>query len=350
MSWSSVVMEEELQELRTLVAKLKADNERLRAEHSPGTSSASAGPSAAPTPPTAPVTDRLVFIPRNRKCPMFRGWIGISLGEWIEEAQACMRVRNLAAPDQAFFLYDHLEGEARDEIKYRSSQERGDPAKIISILQELYGCNESHVTLQEAFFSRKQLEGETLQEFSLALMSLMEKVKLQAPRGMPNADVLMRDQFIEYVLDGALRRTLKQYVRLKPAATLLDVRSEAMRWELEGLPASMRGRSNSVPSALGFQCAALGGLSTLPSPAHTELNELKQLLKKQQEQLDRLTQSITSFHTVPECSRLPRRGPIICRRCQQPGHIARECDGPRVPFRPQSSMSAPRQGSQLPEN
>jgi len=259
-------MEEELLELKTLVAQLKAENEKLRAEHSPSTSSSSTVPSLASAPPAAQLTDRLVFVPRDRKCPMFRGRMGISVSEWVEEVQACMRARNLSAADQAFFLYDHLEGEARDEIKYRSSQDRGDPSKIISILKELYGCNESHVALQEAFFSRKQLEGETLQEFSLALMSLMERIKAQAPREMPNAEVLLRDQFIEYVLDGALRRALKQYVRLKPAATLLDVRGEAMRWELEGLPASLRGRSNSLPPGPSFQFAVHGGLPAIASP------------------------------------------------------------------------------------
>ncbi|XP_023201868.1 uncharacterized protein LOC111610943 [Xiphophorus maculatus] len=344
-----MLMEEELLELKTLIAQLKADNEKLRAERSPSTSSSSAGPSSASALPTAQVTDRLVLVPRDRKCPMFRGRMGISVSEWVEEVQACIRARNLSAADQAFFLYDHLEGEARDEIKYRSSQERGDPAKIISILEELYGCNESHVALQEAFFSRKQLEGETLQEFSLALMSLMEKVKAQAPRDMPNTEVLLRDQFIEYVLDGALSRALKQYVRLKPAATLLDVRGEAMRWELEGLPASMRGRSNSLPLASSFQFAVRGGAPSIVGPTQREVNELKELLKQQQEQLNQLTQSISLLQTAQGRSRSPRRGPIICRRCQQPGHIARECGGPRVAFR-QQSLSGSRQGSQLPEN
>lgn len=96
-----------------------------------------------------------MFVPRDRKCPIFRGRSGIAQGEWIEEVQACIRARHLSLADQAFFLFDHLEGEAREEIKYRSSVERGDPARIIAILQELYGCSESYVALQEAFFSRK---------------------------------------------------------------------------------------------------------------------------------------------------------------------------------------------------
>lgn len=82
--------------------------------------------------------------------------------EWIEEVQACIRARHLSTIDQAFFLFDHLEGEAH-EIKYRSATDRSDPVKIITILRELY-C------IVEAFFSRRQHDGETLQEFSLALL------------------------------------------------------------------------------------------------------------------------------------------------------------------------------------
>lgn len=162
-----------------------------------------------------------------------------------------MRAQHLSGADQAFFLFNHLEGEAREEIKYRSSAERGDPDRVLAILQELYGCSESYVALQEAFFSRRQQEGETLQEFSLALMGLMEKVKRCAPTHMPNAAALLRGQFAEHVLDGSLRRELKQLVRRQPDSTLLDVRAEAIRWEREGLSGGAGSRSHSVPSLFG---------------------------------------------------------------------------------------------------
>lgn len=82
--------------------------------------------------------------------------------------------------------------------------------------------------------SRKQQDGESLQEFSHALFSLMEKVVENAPVGMPNSAILLRDQFIEHVNDAALRRELKQVVRFHPEYTLLVVRGEAIRWEREG--------------------------------------------------------------------------------------------------------------------
>lgn len=334
-------MEEEIQELRDLIAQLKADNERLRQEPAgpsalPSTSSA---PFMAPSTSSVPAAERLIFIPRDRKCPVFRGRRGIGLSEWIEEVQACMRARHLSRVDQAFFLFDHLEGEARDEIKYRSSAEREDPDNILAILQELYGCSDSYVALQEAFFSRRQEEGETLLEFSLALRGLMEKVKQRAPAAMPNAEALLRDQFVEHVLDNSLRRELKQLVRRQPNSTFLDVRAEAIQWECEGLPGGIRGRSYSVPSVVGVQYGVRGGPHvSFPSSSVSEMSEMKEMLQRQQEQLNQLTESIARLQN-PQFSRPPRTGPLICRRCNQPGHIARNCDGVRVPQVPSRSPS-----------
>lgn len=52
---------------------------------------------------------------------------------------------------------------------------------------------------------------------------------------MPNSEALVRDQFVEHVADSSLRRELKQLVRRLPSS-LLGVRSEALRWEREGMP------------------------------------------------------------------------------------------------------------------
>lgn len=121
----------------------------------------------------------------------------------------------MSRAEQAFFLYNHLEGEARDEIKYCSSTDKIDTDRLISALRELYGCAESYVALQEAFCSLRQQEGETLLEFSLGLMSLLEKVKCHALHAIPNVDIIVRDEFVEYVSDmcpSALHQELKQLI------------------------------------------------------------------------------------------------------------------------------------------
>lgn len=345
-------MEEELRELRDLVAALRADNARLQQEQV----AAVPGPSAAPSIPdpqlpsvfATPVTERLVLVPRDRKCPVFRGRSGIGLEEWVEETQACIRARHLSTVDQAFFLFDHLEGEAREEIKYRAATDRSDPAKIISILRDLYGPSDSYVSLQEAFFSRRQHAGETLQEFSLALLSLMSAIKQSAPSEMPNADVLLRDQFIENVIDGSLRRELKQLVRRQPNISLLETRAEAIRWEREGMPGGVRGRSHSVPSALSWQCGVQTAPSIVNAPPPSELQEVKQMLKLQQEQLNRLSETLVQLQANQQRGdHYPR--PVICRRCQRPGHIANDCRARFPPRAPPSSSSRPASHQEPPQ-
>ncbi|CAL9691892.1 unnamed protein product [Knipowitschia caucasica] len=340
-------MEEEMQQLREQLAQLEADNEHLRQEraapqagpagafHAPNVSSDQARSLGSRT----PSTERVFVMARDRKCPLFNGRSGLSLSEWLEEAQACMRARHLSTVEQAFFLFDHLEGEAKVEIKFRPAEERENPKRVTEILQELYGCVQPYVNLQQAFFSRRQEEGETLQEFSLALMALMDQVKQRAPDRVPNSNVLLRDQFTEHVFDSTLRRDLKRFIRDNPTATLLQVRAEALRWEREGLPAPFRERSFSLPSVRGLQFEVRG--STRPTQAsptpNPGLNEVMELLKRQQDQLNQLTQTVASLKAPRQNT--PPRAAIICRRCEQPGHYAGECDGVRV-YRPSRAPSA----------
>ena len=96
-----------------------------------------AGPSDsvshAPSARAATVTERLVVVPRDCKYPVFNGKTGIGIAEWMEEIRACMWVRHLSVADHSLFIFDHLEGEAREEIRFRPIVERGDPAKVLAI-------------------------------------------------------------------------------------------------------------------------------------------------------------------------------------------------------------------------
>lgn len=117
----------------------------------------------------------------------------------------------------------------------------------------------------------------------------MASVKQRAPSVIPNSEVLLRDQFVECIIDGALRRELKQFVRRQPTTILLEVRGEAI-----SLPGGVRGRSHSVPSVLGLQYEVKGSPQVLAhTPQVSELNEMREMLKLQQEQLNQLTQSIS---------------------------------------------------------
>ncbi|KAL2086104.1 hypothetical protein ACEWY4_017163 [Coilia grayii] len=244
----------------------------------------------------------------------------------------------MSRAEQALFLYDLLDGEAKNEIRFRPSADRVDPDKILTILTETYGCAKSLVSLQQQFFQRKQKEGESIREFSHALLSLMEAVKRRDSTSILNSDALVRDQFIEHVRDGLLRRELKRSVRLNPEVTFLNIRSEAIRWTEDGERAGApRPRAYSCDSQAQVVSERHVDSQAVAAKANDDLSDIKECLRKQQAQLDRMWQHINSIsHPPPMQARgpsgPPRRpyrfqpdGRPICLRCNEPGHIARFC-------------------------
>lgn len=313
----------ELQELRDELERLQAENQRL---------SNARGDDAQPG-----QRNQIVYIPRERRCPKFSGApVGGSLTveEWVEEAEGCIRSRHMSNQEKALFLYDHLEGEARNEIKYRPTATREDPVQLIKVLKEVFGCAKSYVLWQQRFFDRKQKENESLFEFSHALMELMEKIKMSKKDCIANPDLVLRDQFCENVHDPALRRELKKLVRANAGWTILEVRQEATRWVEEGQAGSDHSRREAVRHNSKAQYTSQCEVTLTQT---SELAELKGLVLKQQSQIEMLVKHLGQPNsTTPapqpyQGGRLRRTpdGRPICFKCGQPGHIARYCQASR---------------------
>ncbi|KAL1253019.1 hypothetical protein QQF64_017712, partial [Cirrhinus molitorella] len=162
----------------------------------------------------------------------------------------------------------------------------------------MYGCSQSLVGLQKQFFQRYQLEGESLREYSHALMALMEAMKRKNLPGICNPDHTLRDQFIEHMRDNTLRRELKRQVRLNTEMSFLEVRSEAIWWAEEGETPCVRPRAHSC--AADVQIMGMYRSNPLSPESTNELGELKDCLHKQQAQLDAILKhlSISSTNTV----------------------------------------------------
>lgn len=326
-----------LQRLQERVAQLQAENERLsNVQRHTG----EGGPQPARR-------EQALYLPRERRCPKFSGSTAAgspSVEEWIEEAESCIRLRYMSELDKALFLYDHLEGEARNEIKYRPSAVRENHVQIMTVLKEVYGCSKSYVHWQQRFFDRKQRENESLFEFSHALMELMEKVKQSKESAITNSDIVLRDQFCENVRDHMLRRELKRLVRANEGLTLLDIRREATRWVEEGQ--SSRDRGPRAPGRTSEPIYTSQCESALTQTS--EIAELKEIVLKQQAQLDLLVKHLGHPPSKPQASQPYRAGRFkrtpdgqpICIKCDQPGHIARYCQSVPPPrnSRPSSHL------------
>lgn len=185
--------------------------------------------------PSQATSERFVYIQRERKCPYFSGSkskTDLSVYDWIENVEACLRDRCITNREKALFLHDHLEGEAKAEIRFCSLTDRENPEVVLQILKELYGSSSSFVGLQKQFFERKK-DNESLKEFSHSLWALIGDIQCSYPNKLIDPDILVRDQFVEHVRDVALRRALKSIVRQNSSISFLAFRQEAIKWAEE---------------------------------------------------------------------------------------------------------------------
>ncbi len=178
----------------------------------------------------------VVYLPREKRCKVYTGKSSsVPLNDWIEDLKSVPKARNLTSDQAIDFIWEHLEGEAKQEIKYRSKEIRSSPERIFGTLHEVSGDAQSFTALQRQFFERQQGKTEKLIEFSNALMALLEKLKCCNPRGVSEEGVMLRDQFAENVRNKELCRELKRMIRPRSSPTFLDARKEAVEWAEDGL-------------------------------------------------------------------------------------------------------------------
>lgn len=378
---SSEEMQEQLRLLMEQVQQLTAENTRLKGQPSTnGTVAPSNGtpgdnitPSTSSTSVAAagqPVPEHYVFVPRERKCPRFSGKFSsdlMSVEDWVEEARRCLSVRRMPLAEQALFLFDHLDAEAKAEMKFHPVTDRDTPDKVFCILLENYACTQVYVSVQQQFYLRTQKDGESVREYSHALKSIMDIAIRKSPEGaIPNSDRTLRDQFIEHLRDDLLRRYLKEKIVTSPTMSFIDARSAALKWVERGKLAGnyQRARAHSCDSYVSTEEVNSNAVAAKPK---SEIAEVKEVLRQQQRQLDTILKQLGSsgpggrersqwqgdrersqwqgdrdrsqwqgdrersqWHSgrgraPAEPYRFQPDGRPICSRCNQGGHIARFC-------------------------
>jgi len=339
-------LKERLASEKTQMAFLKDQNEDLASklyaatQTPPQTSPQPQRPSPTRSSVSTTVvpTIELVYIPKDKKGARFSGHAGtMTYYEWVDDVQNLVNFCRYKPREQAAYLYDHLDGEAQQEIKHCSEEVRKDPERLLETLKEAYGHPCSLTQAQKRFFDRRQREGESLREYSHALLSLAELIN-RCNHGIELCgEQAAGSQFAENVRDPALRRELKKIIRQDPTIKFLALRQEAILFSEEDV---FRGKAayTCAASTLGAESAHV---VSNPDPL---LCKLREAMRKQEEKLDSLTKRLEQMQGE-RGQRRPRQEPrydpsgrTICFRCQQVGHIARFCTG--VFQRPNPSKSA----------
>lgn len=286
-------------------------------------------------------TRSYVYIPRERQIVPYCGDPSKdcqTIDEFIEELERVIRVRGLSREDQVDFILSHLRGSALDEVKLCLGGDDVAPRDLFVCLRDAFREKRTTPQLLHAFYSRKQLEGEDLREYSHALSTMLNAALQQSSKAVPDVQLTLRDQFIEGVGDSALRRELRKLVRDRPRATLFDVREEALMWCAE----EQQPRKASTAKShylVGIEGGA-GSTKMATSPSedlHAVLKEVVTVVAQQGKAISELTNAVRNLTTQRGSStserpqrpklkpRYTRDGQPICLRCEGVGHIARQC-------------------------
>ena len=95
-----------------------------------------------------------------------------TIDEWLSDFDVFVRQCRVPAGERAVVLVDYIGGCAKEEVLCHLYEFRRDFGALVSLLRRVFGPWETVTSLHAEFYSRVQSMGETLAEFSRALIRL----------------------------------------------------------------------------------------------------------------------------------------------------------------------------------
>ena len=182
-----------------------------------------------------------------------------TIDEWLADFDVFVRQCCVSERERAVVLVDYLGGCAKEEVLCHPDEVRRDFGALVSLLRRMFGPLETVTSLYAEFYSRTQSEGETLAEYSRALIRLHQRIEGAAPTMAERqalavlGDGALKHQFVVGVRDGWVRHELRWLVLRSPDRPFIVVREEALclLCEEEASVVAMRQVEKAAPALSG---------------------------------------------------------------------------------------------------
>ena len=242
----------------------------------------------------------------------------VDVTEWLQSIGDFVRNRFGDKKESVMFVMDHLEKEAKTEVRFRICLDKATLDEVLQVLHDLYGSKDSAVQLQQQFYSRNQVAGETAQDYALDLMTKLNAIVEAQPGMYKSRDDMIKHKFAEGVLDLGLRRELRRLNEERPTLQFWEVRQHAITW-VDSVVSSHQAEVSSEVQA---------------SSESLKYSDMCLLLEKQQKQIEDLTAMMKDLKDNSGISSgvgqagvvsSTKKKNIICHYCKKPGHIKANC-------------------------
>ena len=160
--------------------------------------------------------------------------------------------QKLSDSEKSRLLLDHLTGPAREEVLCLPDDERRKYAKVVSALKLCFGSQDNTQSLSSQFHNRVQQEGESLRDFSRALLRTYNKMEKaaeteeQAQSLGQLKDKALTDQFVNGAREAWVKRELRRIQLDQGDEGFTKVRQEALRLFQESPSQNQRTRAQEV--------------------------------------------------------------------------------------------------------
>ncbi|CAG2241471.1 unnamed protein product [Mytilus edulis] len=284
---------------------------------------------------------------QNVKLPAFTG--NEKWEVWLNRFQAVARLNNWDDNEKLRELIPRLQGEAGDFVFDQLPSKTLDKyTKLIKELRNRFGVIESSRTYKLQFSRRRQLSGETPEKFASELKRLYDKAYKNRDFKTRQEDLLQR--FLLGLQDYKARIHIelnKDPQTIEEAVHEVITYSETMKNPNpdENNKKTVRQVKKNFGQLNGKKTTDDSKPNPIPNSNNTEVTEQKsKTLTIKEDELkslfDRMFECKQSEiqnkqFTKPNPSQIPHpgynnqnngpRGPLVCFRCGQPGHMARNC-------------------------
>ena len=272
----------------------------------------------------APPPPQRVYVQRERR---FRKLCGQpqtpedpDVDDWAADMASHLKASLLSDHEGLHFVLDHLSGAAGLEVRFREPRTAEEALRIV---QRVFGDVDTVGAAQEAFYTRIQQPGETLLDYSLALVKLFSKLSKRQPNLMALRDETLKGRFAAGVRDIHLQREMRRLELDESRMSFWEFRDRGISWLGKETPRKVT--SQNVVSALPGATTDSSGILKLLEAQQQQMQQMQDLLAKQQQQLDNVC-----YPRSWESRRQPRRGynakgERICFLCGSEDHLSPNC-------------------------